>query len=244
VIPEGETRLQIADIAARDGLIGSYRNATRTSPLLNPTRYGAPRGTYDLEGFLFPATYDIARGAGVGQLVDEQLLAFRERFGASEIRRARALHRTPYEVLTVASMIEREAQTAHDRPLIAEVIYNRLAQGIPLGIDATIYYAIEVRQGIPTYTHELSEAQLHIDSPYNTRIHVGLPPTPISNPGMASIEAAAHPAHASYLYYVAGADGCGEQAFSKTFAEFERNVAAYDAAVKKSGGKPPTCKKK
>ncbi len=84
---------------------------------------------------------------------------------------------------------------------------------------------------IATYTHELTEAQLHIDSPYNTRTHVGLPPTPISNPGAASIEAAAHPAHVSYLYYVAGADGCGEQVFSDTLAEFEVNAAAYKAAV-------------
>ncbi len=97
---------------------------------------------------------------------------------------------------------------------------------------------------IPTYTHELTDAQLRIDSPYNTRTHRGLPPTPISNPGMASIEAAAHPAHVPYLYYVAGADGCGEQVFSTSFAQFERDAAAYDAAVKKNGGRPPVCKRK
>ena len=92
-------------------------------------------------------------------------------------------------------MIEREAQTEHDRPLIAAVIYNRLREGIPLGIDATIYYAVELQKGIATYTGELTESQLKIDSPYNTRTHKGLPPTPISNPGEASIDAAAHPAH-------------------------------------------------
>ena len=121
-----------------------------------------------------------------------------------EIRRARDLHVTPYELLTVASMVEREAQVPGDRPKIAAVIYNRLREGMPLGIDATIYYAVELRDGIATYTHELTEAQLHIDSPYNTRTHTGLPPTPISNPGLASIRAAAYPAHVPYLYYVAG----------------------------------------
>jgi len=244
LIPEGETRLQIAQIAASDGLTGSYHAASRRSALLNPAHYGAPPNTPDLEGFLFPATYEMNPGANVSQLVDEQLIAFRQRFGASEIRRAHELGVTPYELLTVASMIEREAQTSHDRPLIAAVIYNRLHLGMPLGIDATIYYAVELQQNIATYTGELTEAQLHIDSPYNTRTHTGLPPTPISNPGLASIEAAAHPAHVSYLYYVAAADGCGEQAFSTSESAFERNVAAYRAAVQANGGHPPTCKRK
>jgi UPF0755 protein len=243
LIPEGKTRAQIAQIAAGDGLKGSYRAASRRSPLLDPAAYGAPKGTPDLEGFLFPATYDMNVGAPVDRLVEEQLIAFRENFGASEIARAHALHVTPYQLLIVASMVEREAQIPGDRAKIAAVIYNRLGQGMPLGIDASIYYAIELKTGIATYTHELSEAQLHIDSPYNTRTHAGLPPTPISNPGMASIEAAAHPAHVSYLYYVAGADGCGEQVFSNTLAEFEVNAAAYKAAVARSGGHPPTCRR-
>jgi UPF0755 protein len=242
LIPEGKTRQQIAQIAAADGLKGNYRLASRRSSLLNPVAYGAPSATPDLEGFLFPATYDMDPGAPVTRLVQEQLVAFHENFGVSEIARARALHVTPYQLLIVASMVEREAQIPGDRPKIAAVIYNRLAAGMPLGIDASIYYAVELATGIPTYTQELSEAQLHIDSPYNTRTHVGLPPTPISNPGVASIEAAAHPAHVSYLYYVAGADGCGEQVFSNTLARFEVNAAAYKAAVARNGGHPPTCK--
>jgi UPF0755 protein len=244
VIPEGYTRLQIADLAREEDLSGGYLAASQRSSLLRPTHYGAPQGTPNLEGFLFPATYEMDAGVPVSKLVAQQLLAFRQRFSSGEIRRAHELHVTPYQLLTVASMVEREAQAAHDRPLIAAVIYNRLRSGTPLGIDATIYYAVELQKGIATYTHELSEAQLRIDSPYNTRIHKGLPPTPISNPGMASIEAAAHPAHVSYLYYVAAADGCGEHAFSTTYARFQANVAAYDAAVKKNGGHLPTCKKK
>ena len=244
LVPEGKTRLQIAQIAAANGLAGSYRRASRRSPQLNPVDYGAPRGTPDLEGFLFPATYYMNPGESVGRLVEEQLLAFHENFGAREIDRARALGVTPYQLLTVASMVEREAQIPGDRPKIAAVIYNRLNQGMPLGIDATIYYAVELEKGIATYTHELTEAQLHINSPYNTRTHTGLPPTPISNPGVASILAAAHPAHVPYLYYVAGADGCGEQVFSTTAAAFEAHAAAYDAAVRSNGGRPPVCKKK
>jgi UPF0755 protein len=244
VIPEGYTRMQIARLAPEDNLTGSYLAASKSSSLLSPAHYGAARGTSSLEGFLFPATYDLTAGTPVSRLVSDQLIAFRQRFGPAEVRRAHDLHVTPYQMLTVASMIEREAQTAHDRPLIAAVIYNRLSQGMPLGIDATIYYAVELQKGIATYTHELTTTQLGIDSPYNTRIHKGLPPTPISNPGMASIEAAAHPAHVPYLYYVAAADGCGEQAFSSTYADFQANVAAYQAAVSKNGGHPPVCKKK
>jgi cell division protein YceG involved in septum cleavage len=244
LIPEGKTRAQIAQIANTDGLKGNYLIASRRSALLSPAGFGAPKGTPDLEGFLFPATYDMDPGAQVARLVEEQLEAFHENFGATDIARAKALHVTPYQLLIVASMVEREAQIPGDRPKIAAVIYNRLAQGMPLGIDASIYYAVEKATGIATYTQELTEAQLHIDSPYNTRTHVGLPPTPISNPGAASIHAAAYPAHVAYLYYVAGADGCGEQVFSDTQSEFEVNAAAYKAAVAHNGGHPPVCKHK
>ena len=115
---------------------------------------------------------------------------------------------------------------------------------MPLGVDATVYYAVEEREGVTTLTHELTEAPLHINSPYNTRNRPGLPPTPISNPGVASIRAAARPAHSSYLYYVAAADGCGEHVFSRGLAAFEANVAAYRAAVARNGGRAPVCKRK
>jgi cell division protein YceG involved in septum cleavage len=244
LIPEGKTRAQIAVIAMEKGLTGSYRKDSEHSPLIDPASYGAPRRTPDLEGFLFPATYELDKHAPALRLVEEQLAAFTEHFGPPQIARAKALHVTPYQLLTVASMVEREAQVPGDRAKIAAVIYNRLARNMPLGIDASIYYAVELEKNIPTYTKELTEAQLHIDSPYNTRLHTGLPPTPISNPGAASIEAAAHPARVGYLYYVAGADGCGEQVFSESQSVFETDVAAYKAAVAKNGGHPPVCKKK
>lgn len=242
LVPEGETRAQIAQIAAADGLRGSYLQASGSSSLLRPQAYGAPAGS-GLEGFLFPATYDMYKGAPASQLVAEQLEAFHEQVPSGALARARSLGISPYQLLIVASMVEREAKVPGDRAKIAAVIYNRLRAGMPLGIDATIYYAVEQARHITTYTGELTEEDLHIDSPYNTRLHTGLPPTPISNPGVASIEAAAHPAPVGYLYYVAGADGCGEQVFSYTQAQFEADVAAYDAAVARNGGKPPACRR-
>ena len=236
-IPEGETRGQIARIAAGEGLTGSYLAAARRSTLLDPAHYGAPAGTPNLEGFLFPATYELYAGSPARRLVAEQLQAFEENFGRAEVRRARALHITPYQLLTVASMVEREALLERDRPRVAAVIYNRLRLGMALGIDATIRYALG------DFSGPLTEAQLQTDSPYNTRTHTGLPPTPISNPGVAAIEAAAHPAHVPYLYYVNGADGCGDLVFSTSSAEFEHNAAAYQEAVARNGGHEPACRK-
>lgn len=237
-IPEGYTRAQIAALAHADGLRGSYLLASKRSSELHPSRYGAPKGTSSLEGFLFPATYDMDAGAPVSRLVSEQLAAFRENFGGAEAHRARALGVTPYQLLTVASIIEREAGIPHDRRLVAAVIYNRLRKDMTLGIDATLRYALH------DFTHPLTEAELASGSPYNTRTHKGLPPTPISNPGAAAIQAAARPASVSYLYYVAGADGCGEQVFSTSYSEFEKNAAAYREALRRNGGRVPTCKKR
>jgi uncharacterized YceG family protein len=238
LVPEGETRLQIAARAHTAGLTGSYLTASKRSSLLDSLHYGAPPGTPNLEGFLFPATYDLYRGDPSSRLVREQLIAFTENFGEEEVRRAHELHITPYQLLIVASMVEREAQLSGDRSKVAAVIYNRLRLDMPLGIDSTIRYALN------DYTQPLTAAQLALESPYNTRTHRGLPPTPISNPGAASIKAAAHPAHVSYLYYVAGADGCGELVFSTSFVQFERNAAAYRQALSTNGGRVPTCRRK
>jgi peptidoglycan lytic transglycosylase G len=235
LIPEGETRVQIAARAHAAGLTGSYMAASKRSPILDPAKYGAPAGTPNLEGFLFPATYEVYVGEPAEKLVHEQLVTFRERFTAEDERRAHELHVTPYELLIVASMVEREAQLPGDRAKVAAVVYNRLRKHVPLGIDATIRYALN------DYSKPLTAAQLALESPYNTRIHTGLPPTPIANPGSAAIEAAAHPAHASYLYYVAGADGCGELVFSTSYAKFEHAAASYREAVRANGGNVPTC---
>ncbi len=238
VIPEGETRAQIGEIAAAKGMAGSYLASSAQSTVLDPARYGAPADTHSLEGFLFPATYEVYAGSPAAELVGRQLEAFEERFGPKLRAAARALGETPYQLLIVASMVEREAETERDRPLVAAVIYNRLRLGMELGIDATIRYALH------DYSEPLTEAQLHSPSPYNTRLHRGLPPTPISNPGMASIEAAAHPAGTSYLYYVAAADGCGDLVFSDSYSEFLQDAAAYQQALSDNRGRVPRCKQR
>jgi UPF0755 protein len=231
-IPEGRSRREVARIVGHS-LDGSYLVASRRSPLLNPRRYGAKRAA-SLEGFLFPATYDLRRGRPVGALVTQQLTAFRGKFRRVTMRYARSKNLTPYDVLTIASMVEREAAVAKERPVIASVIYNRLHAGMPLQIDATVRFATN------NWTRPLTRRQLRIASPYNTRTRPGLPPGPIGNPGLASIQAAAHPSRTKYLYYVVKPGACGEHDFSKTYSEFQRDAARYDRERRKRGGKSPT----
>jgi uncharacterized YceG family protein len=235
-IPEGDARTEIAKIAQRDGVTGDYVKASVHSHVLKPSGYGATRAAHSLEGFLFPATYFLLPGDPASKLVNAQLMAFQTNIAKVDLKRARSKHLSTYDVLTIASMIEREAQRASERPLIAAVIYNRLHSGMPLGIDATIRYAIN------DYSRPLTDSDLRLSSPYNTRLHKGLPPTPIGNPGLASIQAAAHPAAVPYMYYVVKPGACGQHAFSTTFAQFQQDVARYNSARTAKGGKSPsTC---
>jgi uncharacterized YceG family protein len=167
-------------------------------------------------------------------LVNRQLAAFEQQIAGVDLSYARRKNLTVYDVVTIASMVEREAQVARERRLIAAVIYNRLREGMPLGIDATVRYATG------NWSTPLSRSELASDSPYNTRTQTGLPPGPIGNPGLASIEAAARPAGVDYLYFVVKPGTCGEHAFSSTFAEFERDSARYNAAREARGGESPT----
>jgi UPF0755 protein len=234
-IPEGRTRREIASIARRAGLRGDYLEASRRfAGALNPFRYDAPSGTRSLEGFLFPSTYELKDGAPARDLVERQLTAFGDTFARVDLARARRKKLTAYDVLIIASMVEREAQRAGERPLIAAVIYNRLKDGIPLGIDATTRYVLNKPSGA------LTQSELQIDSRYNTRKRAGLPPTPIGNPGLSSIRAAAAPANVQYRYFVVKPGTCGEHAFSNTIEEFQRDSAQYNAARAKAGGKSPT----
>ena len=235
-IPEGRSRDEVAPTTRQAGLSGSYVAATAHFKGFDPHRFGAPRGA-SLEGFLFPATYELRPGATVGKLIAEQLGAFRQNLAHVDLGYARRKNLTVYDILTIASMIEREAGTAHDRPLVAAVIYNRLHKGIPLGIDATLRFALH------NWTKPLRVSELNKDTPYNTRLHLGLPPGPIGSPGLAAIRAAAHPAKVSYLYYVARPCGNGASNFSSTDAQFQRDVAAYNKKRAELGGKSPTtCK--
>ncbi len=194
-ITEGRTRAYVGALLRKQHVKGNYVAATRHSPLLDPTHYGAPRDTPSLEGFLFPDTFSLVDPVTVSALVADQLKDFKRRFAGVNLAYARRRHLTPYDVLKIASLIQSEAGISRDEPLISSVIYNRLHDGMMLQLDSTTRYATG------NATAPLTESQLQSPSPYNTRTHVGLPPTPINSPGLSAIRAAAHPANTRYLYF-------------------------------------------
>jgi hypothetical protein len=231
-IPEGYTRSQTAEIAKQDRLRGSYARESVRSKYLDPAKYGGKKAK-NLEGFLFPDTFELDKHAKAADLVQLQLEDFKRRIAGVNMSYAHSKNLTIYDVLTIASMIEHEAGVASQRKLVAAVIYNRLHEGMPLGIDATTRFATG------NYTRPLTESELAVDSPYNTRTHAGLPPGPIDSPGLASIEAAAHPAKVDYLFYVAEPGTCNKLAFSSTEAEFDADVERYNSAREAAGGNSP-----
>lgn len=232
---EGKSRQQIDALLRSQGIRGSYVAATRHSPLLNPAHYGAPRRTPDLEGFLFPSTYQLRQPVSIKALVADQLKTFKQRFARVNLSYARSKRLSAYDVLIVASIIEDEAATKHDYPLVASVIYNRLKDHMPLGMDATTRYEFN------DWIHRLTNSQLAARSPYNTRRNLGMPPTPIGNPGMDAIQAAAHPARTNYLYFVVKPCGNGASVFSSNYQQFLRDSARYQSARAKRGGSPVHC---
>jgi UPF0755 protein len=230
-IPEGRSRREVAPLVKK--LDGNYIRATRRNPALDPRDYKA-KGATSLEGFLYPATYELKKGQPVKRLVRKQLEAFKQNFDKVDLSYAKRKNLTPYDVLTIASLVEREAMVAKERPLIASVIYNRLRDDIRLDIDATTRFAVG------NWESPLKVSELQNQSPYNTRVHYGLPPGPIGSPGLSSIKAAAHPAKSDYIFYVAKICGGGTHRFAKSNAEFERYVAEYNAERERRGGKAPT----
>jgi UPF0755 protein len=230
VFPEGFTR---RDMAARITAVDKIAKRKRgVTPKLSARAYlaatqrprriegfGAKR--YPLEGFLFPATYDFLPSTTSKQLAGKQLAAFDRNWGQLDLSYAKSKNLTPYDVLIIASMVERETLAPDERRLVAAVIYNRLHAGMPLGIDATIRYALNVPG-----TQSLRESQLQNPTPYNTRLHVGLPPTPIGNPGLASMQAAAHPAKVDYLYFVRKPDKV-HHFFTASYAAFQNYANAH-----------------
>jgi UPF0755 protein len=230
-IPEGLSRAEVAPRVRR--LAGNYLKATRHNRNLDPREYKA-KGAKSLEGFLFPATYELKKGQPVRRLVDQQLTAFKRNFETVDMRYARSKNLTPYDVLIIASLVEREVQVPKERPIVASVIYNRLKTGLRLDIDATVRFVVGKWSGA------LRVSELQNPSPYNTRVHTGLPPGPIGSPGLSSIKAAAHPAKTNYLFYVAAVCGNGTHKFASTDAQFQRYVDAYNRARDERGGKSPT----
>ena len=230
VFPEGFTRRQMADRITAVDAIALHKRGVR--PRLSESAYlnatagktrvpGFGRTRYRYEGFLFPATYDFFKNTPSKQLVSDQLGAFQENWANVNLRYARRKNLTPYDVLIIASMIEKEAQAPRERPLVAAVVYNRLHARMPLQLDATIRYGLDIPP-----TESLHESQLHDPSPYNTRVHTGLPPTPIANPGLASIQAAAHPAKVDYLYFVRKPDKV-HHFFTSSYTAFRKYADAH-----------------
>src|SRR5215210_2172842 len=207
IFPEGFTIDQMAEritavnaIAKRKRKVKTrlreqqYLRLTRRSRL--PGQLAGDGKPRILEGFLFPATYEFLPKTTTKQLVNKQLAAFDRNWGKVDLAYAKSKHLTPYDVLIIASMVEKETLAPDERPLVAAVIYNRLKAGMTLGIDATLRYGLDIRP-----TESIRKSQLESDNPYNTRKLTGLPPTPIANPGLASMQAAAHPANVKYLFF-------------------------------------------
>jgi len=217
-IPEGKTVREIALILERVAGIPSKEflseamSGRHKTPIL-------PKGSKNLEGVLFPKTYDLKKGTTASQAVDLLLSQFEKETAALDWSQAGKLGVTRYQILIIASMIEREARVPQDRAKIARVIYNRLARPMRLQIDATVQYAIYLKTG--AYKNPLLTSDYEFSSPYNTYQIDGLPPAPIANPGLASINAALHPADGKWLYYVLINDK-GEHAFADTYEEFQR----------------------
>jgi UPF0755 protein len=215
-IPEGYTAREIAKVLAGHGLADA---AAFQSVFLHTNIVLDGKRTANLEGYLFPSTYlvptDDDPAATARILVDQ----FRKELPPDAEARAKALRRSLPEIVTIASLIEREGKVDDERPMIASVIYNRLRIGMPLEVDASIEYTF------PEHHDVITKRDLEIDSPYNTYRHTGLPPTPIANPGKPSLDAAFRPATSDYLYYVAKGDG--RHAFAKSLAEHNANVSRY-----------------
>jgi UPF0755 protein len=224
VFPEGFTRAEMAKRIAEVNKIAKRKRkiTTKLSPrgyLRNTERARlskdfAGQKIPHLEGFLFPATYEFNEDTTSRGLVRKQLAAFTRAWGDVDLRYAKSKNLTAYEVLVIASMVEEEVLVPRERPLVAAVIYNRLRVGLPLGIDATIRYGLDIPP-----TEPIRQSQLQSDSPYNSRRFLGLPPTPISNPGLAAIKAAARPAKVDYLYFVRKPD-CKSHFFTASEDEF------------------------
>lgn len=213
-IPEGFTISQIAKRLEAGGVTQGAAFAEKAAEGASEFGMETPNGS--LEGYLFPDTYffdlEVEPDTAIRQMLEALKVRVVDPYADTMKRRGQTLH----EVLTIASLVEREARTAEDRPLVASVIMNRLAARMPLQIDATVQYAAG------RHKNRLLFRDLEVDSPYNTYKHRGLPPGPIASPGLASIKAALNPASTDYLYYVATKDG--GHLFASTFEAHKANI--------------------
>jgi UPF0755 protein len=224
-VPEGNSIFDIANLLDRLDIIGSkpFLAAARNTV---PIQDLAPRA-HTLEGYLFPSTYRLTRRTTAAQFCQKMIDQFRrewQQLTPGETVASTDVHR----LVTLASLIEKETGQASERPLVASVFHNRLEKGMPLQCDPTTIYAAMLDD---RYRGTIYRSDLESRSAYNTYRHSGLPPGPITNPGLASLKAALHPAPADYLYFVAKGDGSGTHNFSSDYAEHEKNVLAYRHAT-------------
>lgn len=226
-IPEGATifdiaaRLEQAGMLPRQSFLDAQAAQVGLIADLDPE-------ARTLEGYLFPDTYYFSRHATPAQICAAMVRRFRA--AAAQIGLASNVH----QVVTLASLVERETAKDADRPLVAGVFQNRLDRHMPLMTDPSVIYGLEV-QGL--WRGQIYQSDLKRDTPYNTYLHAGLPPAPIANPGLPSLRAAFKPAHTDYLYFVAaGADAQGHSLFSATIDEHNHNVALYRRAIKQKAG--------
>jgi len=219
-VPEGLTAREIAPLLVPlladggDAFLAAVRDAEPVRPLDSEAD--------NLEGYLFPETYSFAKGTSSADAVEAMVGQFRAVFGASWKERAESLRLSIREVVTLASLIEKETSVVDEMNLISAVFHNRLRIGMKLDCDPTIIYALK-EKGL--YDGNLTKKDMALDSPYNTYRHAGLPPGPICNPGRAALEAALFPAEEAYLYFVSRNDG--RHHFSRTFKEHQNAVRQF-----------------
>lgn len=220
-IPEGYTTSQIGQALEKSGLV-TQNDFINEAEHWTDNNYwflnNLPNDKHKLDGYLYPSTYSFPKKATSKTIINQMLKTFDKHMEANKgyITENKLNIRN---ILTTASLIEKEACKDIDRPKISSVIYNRLSKNMPLQIDATILYIIG-------HKNKLYNKDLAVQSPYNTYINKGLPPSPICNPGIKSINAAIHPAKTDYLYYVLNSK-TNEHVFSKTYIEHTKNVSIY-----------------
>jgi UPF0755 protein len=226
--PEGLTIGEMAAIFAREGFgtAAEFERAARDATLIAEIDPEAET----LEGYLFPDTYALGRRAGATALIEAMVAGFRRAFGDDLRTAAAARGWSPREIVTLASLVEKETAAPDERPTVAAVYHNRLAQRMPLQCDPTVIYAL-MQAG--RWRGNLTRDHLQMDSRYNTYRYAGLPPGPIASPGRAALEAAVRPAEVPYLYFVSRNDGT--HVFASTLAEHNRNVQRWQVQYFRNG---------
>ncbi len=227
-IPEGYTMFDIAK-AMEDAGLGPAADFLHIAETQTQLISDLAPGAKSLEGYLFPNTYQFTRTQSLPEMVAAMVHQFRQ--VAQEIGLGAGPNSDVAKVVTMASIVEKETASPEERPLVASVYYNRLAQKMALDADPSVIYA-ELLAG--TYQGSLHHADMAVDSPYNTYRFPGLPPGPIGNPGKSSLQAALHPDNSNFIYFVA--DGNGHHRFARSLEEHNRNVAAYRRSLSHSLG--------